>query len=376
FLDLDVDGDQDLFVSNYIHWSPGAERLCRTTRGEPTYCSPNSYEDPARDSFLRNRGDGTFEDASVEIGLDKSYGNGFGIAWGRIDDRPGLDVYVANDGMANQLWSTAPDGTLVDRGPELGCALSGTGIPEAGMGVSMADVDHDGRWDLMLTHLEGETNTLYRGGRRGFRDASGQSGTTSASLARTGFGIGLVDFDHDGQLDLYIANGGVKYPGDPPDPTNRLAEPDQVFRGGAKGRFEVLPAEAIVQAEPFTTGRGAAFGDIDEDGDVDVVLNDMRGRLRILRNVAEKQGGAVTLSVLDRDGLPAVGAEVRYRLGDVAVLRQVQRTYSYCASNDPRVHVGLGAQPRLESVDVTWLDGTTQSFGPFEAGTRPVLRRE
>lgn len=376
FLDHDGDGDLDLYVVNYIDWSPEAERECLDARGGRSYCSPVSFQSPARDTLLVNRGDGTFEDRSVAAGLDAARGTGLGIVWGRLDDTPGLDVFVANDGMANQLWSGRAGGGFKDRALLCGCALSANGVAEAGMGVCLEDLDRDGHWDLVLTHLEGETNTFYMGSGSTFRDRSTRSGTSSASLQRTGFGIGFVDFDHDGWQDLYVANGRILGPAEPEDPTRPFAEPDQLFRGLPGGRFEELPHETIVGARTLTVGRTAAFGDLDDDGDVDVCVSECGGPLRLLFNEAPKVGGALTLTVLGRDGLAAVGAVVRYELSGTRVMRQVQRSWSYAASNDPRLHVGLGEASGLESVEVTWLDGTTSTFGPFAAGERPVLRRD
>lgn len=376
FLDIDGDGDEDLFVVNYLEWSPEVERECKGPRGNPSYCAPTAYGAETSDTLLLNRGDGTFEDVSAAKGLGEREGNGLGLVWGQLDSSPGLDVYVANDGNANQLWSWRASGPLVDRAMEMGCALSGNGVAEASMGVCLEDIDRDGRWDLMISHLAGETNTFYMGGGRGYRDRTSRTGTTSASLARTGFGMGLADFDHDGWLDLFVANGRVIYPSQPEDPERPFAEVDQLYRGQPGARFEDLGPNAITGAPLITVGRAAAFGDLDGDGDVDICTMEYGGPLRILRNVAPKAGGAATLSVLERDGSPAVGAVVRYELAGTSVMRQVQRTYSYCTTNDPAIHVGLGDQAQLASVEVTWLDGTRQTFGPVAAGDRAVLRRE
>ena len=346
FLDIDGDGDQDLFVVNYVEWAEDKERDCKNQRGQPAYCAPGAYNAESRDTLLLNRGDGTFEDVSEAKGLREGKGNGLGLVWGQLDEAPGLDVYVANDGNANRLWSWREDGPLADRAMVMGCALSANGQAEASMGVRLEDLDRDGSWDLMLSHIDGETNTFYMGGGRGYRDRTSRTGTTSASLARTGFGMGLADFDHDGWLDLYVSNGRVNFPSRPADPERPFAEIDQLFRGTAGARFEDLGPEAITGAPLVTVGRAAAFGDIDGDGDVDVCTLEFDGPLRILRNVAAKEGGAAVLSVLERDGNAAVGAVVIYELAGKTVRRQVQRTYSYCAANGPDVHVGSGARGR------------------------------
>lgn len=375
FVDYDLDGHMDLMVVNYVIWRSEDEIPCANVRGVPTYCNPNRYQGPEGDRLFRNRGDGTFEDVTESAGLNATFGNGLGLVWGQLDEKPGIDLYVANDGLPNQLWSQTPSGTFEDRAMVLGCALSGNGVAEAGMGVCMEDMDHDGKWDLMVTHLTGETNTFYMAGKRGFRDKTLRSGTMRSSLASTGFGVGMADFDHDGHLDLHVVNGAVILPGEAIDPERPLAQFDQLYRGIGGGQFEEIPKEQIEANAPLTISRGSAYGDIDNDGDVDVCINDLSGHLRILRNVSKKAGGSATLSVVGDDGLHAVGAVVSFPLLGKTVQRQVQRTHSYCASNDPRIHVGLGDAKTIEELEVTWTDGTKERFGPVRAGDFATLKR-
>ncbi len=375
FVDYDLDGHLDLYVVNYLVWDSSDEAACKNGRGERTYCDPNRYQSPERDTLFRNRGDGTFEDVSEAAGLGAAFGNGLGLVWGHLDDRPGVDFYVANDGMPNQLWSASGNGTFEDRAMVLGCALSGNGVAEAGMGACMEDMDRDGKWDLLVTHLSGETNTFYMSSRRGYRDRTSSSGTMGSSLSSTGFGVGMADFDHDGWLDVYVANGRVTHPGKPVDRARPLAEYDQVYSGKPGGGFTELDPGQVQSPQALTVSRGAAFGDIDGDGDVDVCINDYCGQLRILRNVAPKKGASLTLSVLEKDGQAALGAVVRFRDQGTSIQRQVQRAYSYCASNDPRLHFGLEEGTSIEQVEITWLDGTKETFGPVAAGGRVELKR-
>lgn len=375
FVDYDLDGNLDLYVVNYLVWSPSDEVACKSSRGQHTYCNPSRYQAPERDALFRNRGDGTFEDVSEAVGLGAGYGNGLGIVWGHLDDRPGIDFYIANDGMPNQLWSGSSEGTFEDRAMILGCALSGNGEAEAGMGACMEDMDRDGEWDLMITHLAGQTNTFYMSRQGAYRDRTANSGTTRSSRPFTGFGVGMADFDHDGWLDVYVANGRVNHAGAPPDPTRPLAEYDQVYAGQLGGRFSELEPENVEAQRALTVSRGAAFGDLDGDGDVDVCINDSSGQFRILRNVAIKKGASLTLSVLEENGQAAMGAVARFDYQGSAIQRQVQRTYSYCASNDPRLHFGLDKGTSIERIEITWLDGTKETFGPVESGGSVELKR-
>ena len=370
FLDYDGDGHTDLFVTNYLVWQSSHEVGCFGQGGEQAYCNPNRYQGPERDTLLRNKGDGTFEDVSLAVGLKAAFGPGLGVVWGHWNDDRYPDLYVANDGEANQLWYGEKGGTFREEALLMGAALSGNGQKEAGMGIVMGDLDRNGTWDLFVTHLRGQTHTFYSGGRRGFRDATRKTGTATSTKPYTGFGVGWFDFDHDGFEDLYIASGRVTLSRPVLSEDNVLAEPDQVFPGLAGGRFgEALPNGGLAQ-EALTVGRGAAFGDLDGDGDVDVVVNNNGGALSVLRNVAPKRGKAVTLRLLGAQEVDDAGAQVDVQVGDQLRRMQSQRASSYCTSNDPRVHVGLGSAPAIDRAVVTWTDGFQEVFGPFEAGTQ------
>jgi hypothetical protein len=373
FLDYDQDGDLDLFVVNYIHWSVEHELECRSDYGTQEYCSPNNYSAPARDVLYRNEG-GVFTDVSTAVGLGAAFGNGLGIVWGDVDGDGRVDVYVANDGMANQLWRGKPDGTFEDAAMLAGCAVNGNGAEEAGMGAALFDVDGDGDLDLFCTHLRQETNTIYLNERGVFKDATSRAGIGNASFGSTGFGVAFCDLDHDGVLDLFVSNGRVNDFQPHLDPARVLAEPDQLFRGLGAGRFEEIPRAGLAQTLQ-TVGRGAAFGDIDGDGDIDVAELDNDGPLRLFVNVAEKRGRWALLDVREADGRHALGATLVARAGAGAQHRQVQSAYSYCSSNDPRVHLGLGAAESIDEVVVSWRDGARETFGPLAADRAHVLRR-
>jgi len=375
FFDPDADGDLDLFVVNYVRWSVAGELDCRGLDGERDYCQPNAYGAPAPDTFHRNDGHGRFREATVEAGFSAAYGNGLGVACSDFDGDGRIDVYVANDMMANQLWLQQPDGRFADRALERGCALSGTGFPESGMGVQAARIGREGAPQILVTHMRRQTHTWYawRAGR--FVDATAELGLALPSLPFTGFGLGIADFDADGRLDLYVADGRVLREAPFPDPGDPYAEEDQLFRGSPGGRFaEVLPRPGVKDARARTS-RGAAYGDLDNDGDVDLVIIDRDAPCRLLRNRLGSASGWIAFRVLDRHGRDAIGARVRLDAAGSVQWREVAPAASYLSSHDPRVHFGLGSATGADSVEVRWPEGEVERFESLGAGRLHELRR-
>ncbi len=376
FLDYDQDGDLDLYVVNYVAWSREREPTCYGVGGERDYCGPNSLAAPARDTLYRNDGNGTFSDVSQAAGLGAAFGNGLGIACADMNGDGLIDIYVANDGLPNQLWINQGDGAFRDEALLCGCAVSGEGVSEAGMGVAVADFDDDGFLDLFMTHLLGETNTLYLGGARGaFRDGTTTSGLAVGSRGATGFGVGAADFDLDGRLDLFVANGAVKRRARPLHAADPYAEPDRLFRGLGGARFEDVSARTGVEAMDSGAGRGAAFADYDDDGDIDVVVIANGGPARLLRNDAPRAGTWIAFRVEGVGGVEVPGAVVELEIGGRTQSRVVGRAYSYCSSNDPRVHFGLPSGMSIESLRVRWPGAVIEEFAPREPNRVHVLRR-
>lgn len=374
FFDYDRDGHLDLFVANYVRWSRDGEKSCQV-RGQPSYCSPTIYNAPARDTLYRNLGNGTFENATQGAGIDSASGNGLGVTTADFNGDGQIDIYVANDATANQLWINDGKGSFTDEALVAGCALNQEGVAEAGMGVASVDPDADGDPDLFVSHLRNETNTFYRNQGRWFDDESATVGLGGPSASFTGFGLGFADFDHDGLIDVYIVNGRVERLQPQLNPDDPFAEPNQLFAGQAGGKFrEISPRDGT--GEPLVeNSRGAAFGDLDNDGDVDVVITNRDGPARVLRNIAGNRGNWIQFDVKDVRGSVATGARVLIQVGESRQWRQVQSDYSYCSSSDARIHFGLGKAKKVDKVTVYWQDGNVREFGPREAGNTHELKQ-
>ncbi|MEM8996572.1 MAG: CRTAC1 family protein, partial [Acidobacteriota bacterium] len=381
FFDFDRDGDLDLFVTQYLNWRPETEIECFNARGAGDYCSPNNYNVPARDVLYRNDSTGgggiVFRDVSEAVGLDRAFGTGLGVAISDFDADGFLDVFVANDGMANQLWMHR-GGVLRDEALVAGCAVDREGLKKAGMGVSAEDVDGDGDVDVLVGNMHRESDSFFsnEGGAR-FLDQTLAAGLGAVSRPYTRFGLGLHDFDNDGHLDLFLANGRVTRhsAGLADDP---YAEPDVVLSGSAGGVFALATTSTAAPGgweEIPRTGRAAAFGDLDNDGGVDVLVVNRDARAEVLRNTSPDRGHWLILRLVERSGRDAYHAVLRAKVGDVEITRQVNPVHSYQASNDPRIHVGLGEETALSAVEVTWPDGRRERFEDLAADQVVELRQ-
>ncbi len=358
FADLDLDGDLDLYVCNYLHWSADSELVCYNRGGAEDYCDPQSYAAPAADVLYENDGAGRFVDRTREAGVDAP-GTGLGVVAGDLDADGLPDLFVANDGRPDFLWRNLGALRFADEALERGCAA--------------ADFDDDGDLDLLVCNLGTETDSYFRNDGGSFVDGTARMGLARTSRPFTRFGVGAFDLDLDGRLDLYQANGRVQRlsPAFSDDP---YAEPNLLLRGTDDGRFEeVLPrgGTATLRAR---TSRGAAFGDVDGDGAVDVLVLNRDAEAALLLTRTPSRGGVVVLDVRDDAGAPALGAVISARLGGRALRREVRAASSYLSSSAPRVHVGLGDATELGEVVVTWPDGRRRELGRVDAGERRVVR--
>lgn len=367
FVDYDRDGFLDLYVTRYLKYRPNNE--CFDLTGRRTYCGPKPFR-PVPDVLLHNNGDGTFTDVTEQAGLSQVFGHGLGVVFHDFNADGWLDIYVANDGDANQLWINQQDGTFRDEALFQGVALNWHGVGEAGMGVVLADFDNDLDFDLFMTHLRAESNTLYRneGVGRGFTDATATCGLGPSSVAYTGFGTAAFDADLDGDLDLMVANGRVAY-GDLlegveiPPPWDILAEPNLFYLNDGTGSFELIAEPVASLCGRVEISRALAAGDIDNDGDIDLLLTNGQGRARLFRNDVPRRGNWLTIRALDPTlGRDAIGARVTVHCGARRFVRTIGRCFSYLSSNDPRAHFGLGQVERVDRINVVWPDGTSEDF--------------
>ena len=356
FFDGDLDGDLDLFVTRYVDWDPAEEMDCRQPSGAPDYCAPAQYDRPTTDLLYRNEGDGRFVDVSEESGIAGSVGTGLGVAFLKANDDDLPDLFVANDGMPDHLWINRGGLRFSEEAVRSGCDRDLSGVAKAGMGVAIEDVDDDGDWDILVCNLGGETDSLHlnEGGR--FVDGTARSGLGAATRRYTRFGLGLVDFDRDGRLDLFAANGRVGVGGTVHDPADPYAEPDLLLLGDDRGRFGRVSAAGPAIREARTS-RGAVFGDFDDDGGVDIVVIDREAPVRLLRNTVPADDAWAIFDVRGPSGGPAIGAEVVAELGDRTLRRTIRSDGSYLSSRDPRAHFGLGGLEAIPAVTIRWPDG-------------------
>jgi hypothetical protein len=373
FVDADGDGRLDLFVANYMRHPERAATPCFDAAGRIEYCGPHSHFPPERNTLYKNLGDGTFRDVTGEAGMGATLGYGLGVVCADLNGDGNVDIYVAADDTANQLWVGDGKGRFVDRAVEWGAAFNTHGQAEAGMGVQAEDLDGDGNPDILVTNLVNETNTLYRGlGRGFFTDVTGLAGLSGPSLPHTGFGMGFFDADLDGDLDLAVANGRVRRgprlaEAALPSPWDLYAEPDQLFEqvpGPAPPgyRFEERRGAGGAPFREPHLGRGLALGDYDNDGDIDVAVTSCGGRARLFRNIAPRRGHWLLVRAVREGGkTDAHNARVTVTAGGRRWTREVQPAYSYLSSNDPRLHFGLGEAERAD-VLVRWPDGSTSEL--------------
>jgi len=385
FFDFDRDGWLDLLVVNYVDYFAGS--ICTDGSGRRDYCGPQSFNGSS-DRLYRNRGaqgaPGTFEDITVPSGIAGRLGKGLGAVCSDLNGDRRPDMYVANDMEPNFLWIQQEDGKFEEEASLRGCSVDLQGRPQASMGTAWTDLDSDGSQDLFLTHLRGETNTVYRQLAGGvYVDQTSLTRLGEASLNATGFGVAAGDLNLDGYIDLVVANGRVMrapllQPEAQASRWQDYVEHNQLFLGAETKLYQSLPNTADPFLTPEETSRGLSMGDIDNDGDLDVFVSSVAVKPRLYQNVVKRDGHWLILKIRNplwnRD---AIGARVKLSAAGKSWIREVMPNVGYLSSHDSRLHFGLGNVNSWDSIVICWPDDISgfEEFGPGTADQLLVLEK-
>ena len=372
FADVDRDGDLDLYVTNYVDFTYENNPPCgKPKKGLRSYCHPDVYNG-VPDVFYRNRGDGTFENATESAGLSLAVGTGLGVAFVDFDDDLWPDIYVSNDMVENFLFMNQGDGTFEDLALLTGTALSDLGRPEAGMGIAIGDVDGNGTRDLVVTHLDLQTNAFYRNIGGGlFVEARYASGVAKPSMYNVGFGVALADIDNDQDLDLVVANGHIIHNAELFGTGTTFKQANQVMSNDGHGRFTEVFDCGLDKVEP---SRGMALGDLDGDGDLDLAISNTGEKNEIYENLGANGSAWMQVELLTTAGnRRAIGARLELDTGAGRLVREVRTASSYQSQNALAVHFGLGELKSVKALDIHWPDGRRQRFTGLAAGKRILV---
>jgi enediyne biosynthesis protein E4 len=388
FLDYDRDGHLDLFVASYVNFDPakaprpGESPYCRYN-DIPVPCGPQGFAG-GTNILYRNRGDGTFEDVSDASGISRPHGPsamvflgsnwqatgsyGMGAAAADFDNDGWPDIYVACDSAPSLLYRNNHDGTFREVAVPAGCALDENGIALSGMGVGVGDYDADGWLDIVRTNFSEQVTTLYRNYGGGFGDASARAGL-GVNRKYLGFGVDFLDFDNDGWKDIFIANGHVYTQIAKRKLHITYRQPKVLYRNLGNGRFEDVTARAGAALQAANLGRGCAFGDFDNDGDVDIVVNNLDGPPTLLRNDGGNRQNALLIKCVGtRSNRSGIGTRVKVSCGEHSQIDEVRSGSSYYSQSDFRLHFGLGQSVKADTVELMWPSGLKETFRDLSAG--------
>ncbi|CAN5764674.1 CRTAC1 family protein [soil metagenome] len=379
WLDYDNDGKLDLFVGNYVEWSVATDQFCTLDSKNKSYCTPQSYKGQSA-TLYHNRGNGTFENVTRRAGLNDPAGKSLGVALLDFDHDGWLDFFVANDTEPNKLYRNNHNGTFTDQGLTAGVAFSEAGTARAGMGVDAADYDGSGRQSIVIGNFTNESMALYHNDGSGlFTDEASKSGIGKMSAHSLTFACFFFDYDLDGLLDIFAANGHVSDDISLVQPNVKYAQPPHLFRNRGKKKFEETTGKLGRALQRAVVGRGAAYGDFDNDGDLDLLITTNNGLARLLRNEKANQNDLLRVRTIgtksNRDG---IGAKVRVKTSRGESLSGMVRTgSSYCSQSELALTFGLG-KPKEASeamtliLEITWPGGskeTVQNIKPNQSIT-------
>ena len=364
WFDYNNDGLLDLFVVNYCKWEVNKDPICALNGEVRGYCHPKYYA-PLHNTLYRNNGDGTFTDVSEETGIAAEMGKGMSVSFADYDGDGFLDAFVANDTTRNFLFHNIGGKKFEEIGVLAGVAYGAHGTALSGMGSDFRDVNNDGRPDIWHTAVEHETFPLYvnRGG-GDFFDSTATGGLAQLTGNMSGWGNGIVDFDNDGWKDLFVARSSVVDNISLVYPNRRYTEPNSVFRNLGNGKFEDVSATAGSDFQLEAAHRGVAFGDLDNDGRVDMVVSVLGGPVKLFHNISGNNNHWILLNLVGRrSNRMAIGAQLRVTTeDDNSQWNQVATAVGYASSSDSRVHFGLGANRRIREIQIRWPSGIKQEI--------------
>lgn len=377
FVDYDGDGYLDLFVANYVDFTVKGNKRCYAPTGEPDYCTPMAYKAvPSR--LFHNLHNGTFIDVTEASGIGSSYGPALGVVCADFNGDGRTDIYIANDTAANRMWLNQGNGTFRETGLEAGVAYNADGRTKAGMGVAAEELDNHGALTIVVTNLTREGATVFRDNGKGlFEDVTLQYGLAEPTFAFTGFGTNWFDYDNDGRLDLFIANGAVSIVESMRGRLYPYGQRNLLFHNEGQEKFHETSDAAGPALQALDVGRGAAFGDIDNDGAVDVLVTNNNGPVRLLHN---ESGSRQHWLEVRLDGVRSnrfgIGARVAVpRRGEQPLWRRVHTDSSYLSASDIRVHFGLGKRSEVAGLIVHWPDGSEERWENIQADNVVALRQ-
>ena len=373
FLDMDKDGDLDLYVSNYLDFSY-EKHVPLTMAGVPVYANPRFYK-PVPDNLYRNNGDGTFTDVTRESGIGASVGWGMGVVCADYDNDGDTDIIVANDVAENFLWQNDGTGKFVEVGLMTGLAYDFHGEGQGSMGVDCGDYDNDGWLDFYVTSYQRQLATLYRNlGDGQFEDVSLATAAGAATYAHVTWGNGIVDLDNDGHRDIFVVCGHLQDNVGLYDDTGTYLAENIVLMNTGQGKFIDVSKDSGSGLRVKLSSRGAAFDDLDNDGDIDVVILNSRETPTVLRNDSENKGHWVQVRLIGvKTNRSGIGASVKVVAQDLTLVDEVHSGRGYQSHYGTRLHFGLGKRDRIDRIEVRWIGGGVDVFDDIAVDQRVTL---